>query len=79
MLRLPLSRVAGLSTGRFGAACIHSSSSKHQQPQPAPELIEVFIDDKPVHVPPGTTVLKVLVVYIINVLFLLKFNLYKFY
>lgn len=55
MLRLPLIRATGLSNGRFGTAAIHTSSSKSQ----SQELIEVFIDDKPVHVPPGTTVLQV--------------------
>lgn len=32
----------------------HTTSNKSQQ-----ELIELFIDDKPVQVPPGTTVLQV--------------------
>lgn len=59
MLRLPLLRAAALPNGRLSAACIHLSANK-QQNQSAPELIELFIDDKPVQVPPGTTVLKVM-------------------
>lgn len=52
MLRLPLVRAAGLSTGRLGAAGIQTSATKCQ------DLVELFIDDKPVQVPPGTTVLQ---------------------
>lgn len=59
MLRLPLLRAAALPNGRLSAACIHFSANK-QQNQSAPELVELFIDDKPVQVPPGTTVLKVI-------------------
>ncbi|KAL6448649.1 hypothetical protein ACFW04_000479 [Cataglyphis niger] len=53
MLRLPIVRATGLTNGRFCAVNLHTTSNKSQQ-----ELIELFIDDKPVQVPPGTTVLK---------------------
>ena len=36
------------------AACRKSTAA-----DPAPELVEVFVNDKPVHVEPGTTVLQV--------------------
>ncbi|XP_012175845.1 NADH-ubiquinone oxidoreductase 75 kDa subunit, mitochondrial [Bombus affinis] len=54
MLRLPVIRLtAGIQNGRLSTAGLHTTSSKFQQ-----ELVEVFIDDKPVQVPPGTTVLQ---------------------
>lgn len=54
MLRLPVIRLStGLSSGRPFAVGLHTTPCKLQQ-----ELVEVFIDDKPVHVPPGTTVLQ---------------------
>ncbi|TGZ49837.1 NADH-ubiquinone oxidoreductase 75 kDa subunit, mitochondrial [Temnothorax longispinosus] len=53
MLRLPIARATGLAGGRHCAVGFHTTSSKSQQ-----ELVEVFIDDKPVQVPPGTTVLQ---------------------
>ncbi|XP_043522467.1 NADH-ubiquinone oxidoreductase 75 kDa subunit, mitochondrial [Frieseomelitta varia] len=54
MLRLPVIKLtAGLQNGRIPVARLHITSSKLQQ-----ELVEVFIDDKPVQVPPGTTVLQ---------------------
>ncbi|XP_076653913.1 NADH dehydrogenase (ubiquinone) 75 kDa subunit [Halictus rubicundus] len=53
MLRLPVIRLStGLPSGRPFAVGLHTSSKLQQ------ELVEVFIDDKPVHVPPGTTVLQ---------------------
>ncbi|CAB0031690.1 unnamed protein product [Trichogramma brassicae] len=59
MLRLPLFRAISRSNGRLASAvCFHNSAANQQQPQQQPELIELFIDDKPVQVPPGTTVLK---------------------
>ena len=58
MLRLLVPRVQTHLNNRYGVACIHTFTSRHQQVQPAPELIELYIDDKPVQVPPGTTVLK---------------------
>ncbi|KAL7295476.1 hypothetical protein TKK_0011127 [Trichogramma kaykai] len=59
MLRLPLFRAISRSNGRLtSAVCFHNSAANQQQPQQQPELIELFIDDKPVQVPPGTTVLK---------------------
>lgn len=54
MLRLPIVRFStGLQSGRSFAVGLHTTSSKFQQ-----DLVEVFIDDKPVQVPPGTTVLQ---------------------
>lgn len=50
MLRHSVVRASKLSCGRLG---IHTSPKLQQ------ELVELFIDDKPVQVPPGTTVLQV--------------------
>ena len=47
-----LSTGVGLQNGRTFAVRLHTSSKLQQ------ELVEVFIDDKPVQVPPGTTVLQ---------------------
>ncbi|XP_031787965.1 NADH-ubiquinone oxidoreductase 75 kDa subunit, mitochondrial isoform X2 [Nasonia vitripennis] len=58
MLRLLIPRVQTHLNNRYGVACIHTFTSRYQQIQPAQELIELYIDDKPVQVPPGTTVLK---------------------
>ncbi|CAL7948113.1 unnamed protein product [Xylocopa violacea] len=53
MLRLPVIRLStGLQNGRLSTVGFHTSP-KFQQ-----DLVEVFIDDKPVQVPPGTTVLQ---------------------
>nr|XP_033331196.1 NADH-ubiquinone oxidoreductase 75 kDa subunit, mitochondrial [Megalopta genalis] len=53
MFRLSVVRLStGLPNGRPFAVGLHTSSKLQQ------ELVEVFIDDKPVHVPPGTTVLQ---------------------
>lgn len=55
MLRFPVIRLStGLQNARFPTVGLYTTSSKFQQ-----ELIEIFIDDKPVQVPPGTTVLQV--------------------
>lgn len=62
MLRLPLVRVAGLSSGRFGSVNFHTTVNSSQQANQ--DLVEVFIDDIPVQVPPGTTVLQVNIVFI---------------
>ncbi|KAK0159625.1 hypothetical protein PV327_010720 [Microctonus hyperodae] len=54
--RLPLLKsTTSLSNGRLGAAYFQTSANKSQANQ---DLIELFIDDKPVQVPPGTTVLQ---------------------
>ncbi|XP_017887280.1 NADH-ubiquinone oxidoreductase 75 kDa subunit, mitochondrial isoform X2 [Ceratina calcarata] len=53
MLRLPVVRLpTGLQNGRISIVGLHTSAKLQQ------ELVEVFIDDKPVQVPPGTTVLQ---------------------
>lgn len=53
MLRLPVVRLStGLQNGRISTTGLHTSAKLQQ------ELVEVFIDDKPVQVPPGTTVLQ---------------------
>ncbi|XP_066584660.1 NADH-ubiquinone oxidoreductase 75 kDa subunit, mitochondrial isoform X1 [Prorops nasuta] len=57
MLRLPVVRIAGLSSGRLCVTGLHTTASKSQQPA-VQDLVEVFIDDVPVKVPPGTTVLQ---------------------
>lgn len=48
-------RQTSLSNGRLGIAGIKTTAKNLQQNQ---DLVEVFIDDQPVHVPPGTTVLQ---------------------
>ncbi|CAL1538782.1 unnamed protein product [Lymnaea stagnalis] len=56
MLRLwPLRQVAKVQNVLGGLTQIATKSS---QPVPAPELVEVFIDDKQIFVEPGTTVLQ---------------------
>uniref|UniRef100_A0A2C9JNV6 NADH-ubiquinone oxidoreductase 75 kDa subunit, mitochondrial n=1 Tax=Biomphalaria glabrata TaxID=6526 RepID=A0A2C9JNV6_BIOGL len=56
MLRLwPLRQVAKVQNVLGGLTQI---ATKSTQPAPAPELVEVFIDDKQVFVEPGTTVLQ---------------------
>lgn len=55
MLRAPLTRaILPRSSALLNAARTSTST-----PAKAPEKIEVFIDDQPVLVPPGTTVLQV--------------------
>lgn len=55
MLRVPLARAVCLThSSRVLAARLQSNA-----PAKAPEKIEVFIDDQPVMVAPGTTVLQV--------------------
>lgn len=54
MLRLwPLRQAVPAAGSRFLNACRKSTAAN-----PAPELVEVFINDKPVFVEPGTTVLQ---------------------
>ena len=59
MLRLGVSRLLqhGAPRGRVGALGTVGGSSRTQSS--APDKIEVFIDDQPVMVAPGTTVLQV--------------------
>ncbi|XP_026321244.1 NADH-ubiquinone oxidoreductase 75 kDa subunit, mitochondrial [Hyposmocoma kahamanoa] len=59
MLRQPLSRALALtSPNRVAPLASLASRKLASQVQPAPNTVEVFIDDQPVHVPPGTTVLQ---------------------
>lgn len=62
-------RATGLANGRLCAVSLHTTSNKSQQ-----ELVELFIDDKPVQVPPGTTVLQVCVDIIFAFSFLIHFQ-----
>ncbi|CAK1555738.1 unnamed protein product [Leptosia nina] len=55
MLRQPLSRALALSSPSRAAPI---AAKRYAQVQAQPEKVEVFIDDKPVYVPPGTTVLQ---------------------
>ena len=56
MLRQPLTRALALSPSRVAPL----SARKFADAVPAQaDKVEVFIDDKPVYVPPGTTVLQV--------------------
>jgi hypothetical protein len=59
MIRLLTLRDKILSNYRHRNISIHISCAKRQQLESKTNLIEVFIDDKPVQVPPGTTILKV--------------------
>lgn len=56
MLRQPLTRALALSPSRVAPSTARKYAG---QVQAQPEKVEVFIDDKPVYVPPGTTVLQV--------------------
>lgn len=57
MLRQPLCRALALSSP---ARVAPLASRSYSSPVPAdPEKVEVFINDKPVYVAPGTTVLQV--------------------
>lgn len=55
MLRQPLSRALALSPSRVAPLAARKFAD---QVQAQPDKVEVFIDDKPVYVPPGTTVLQ---------------------
>ncbi len=61
MLRVPLSRTFCLAqaSSRTGVLATSSKRLQSNAPVKAPEKIEVFIDDQPVMVAPGTTVLQV--------------------
>lgn len=69
MLRQPLTRALALSSPSRAAPL---AVRRYAEAAPQPEKIEVFIDDKPVHVLPGTTILQVSAV-------LMFFNLSEFY
>ncbi|XP_050348047.1 NADH-ubiquinone oxidoreductase 75 kDa subunit, mitochondrial [Nymphalis io] len=55
MLRQPLSRALALSPSRVAPLGVRKFAD---QVQAQPDKVEVFIDDKPVYVPPGTTILQ---------------------
>ncbi|XP_072944690.1 NADH-ubiquinone oxidoreductase 75 kDa subunit, mitochondrial [Epargyreus clarus] len=55
MLRQPLTRALALSSPTRVAPL---AARRYAEAQTQPEKVEVFIDDKPVYVPPGTTVLQ---------------------
>ncbi|CAO1379971.1 unnamed protein product [Diamesa serratosioi] len=57
MLRAPLTRAIALATPSRAAPLVAIRSSSNA-PAKAPEKIEVFVDDQPVMVLPGTTVLQ---------------------
>lgn len=57
MLRQPLSRALALTSPVRAAPLTARRFADQVQAQP--EKVEVFIDDQPVHVVPGTTVLQV--------------------
>jgi len=60
MLRFPLHRVLNPQSARVVTLCSRGTATK------APEKVEVFIDDKRVLVDPGTTVLQVISVLVLN-------------
>lgn len=57
MLRQPLTRALALGSPSRAAPL---ATRRYAEAVAAPEKIEVFINDKPVHVVPGTTILQVL-------------------
>jgi NADH dehydrogenase (ubiquinone) Fe-S protein 1 len=61
MFRAPLTRACLLAQSQKRAGLLFTTTSRTQSnaPAKAPEKIEVFIDDQPVMVLPGTTVLQV--------------------
>ena len=40
-----------------GSRGFHSTAAAHQQPVSAPEMIEVFVNDQPLQIPKGSTVM----------------------
>ena len=62
MLRSPLHRICALKvkpwSHQIGSTMLKSSSAVSAVPDKATEKIEVFVDDIPVMVDPGTTVLQ---------------------
>ncbi|XP_075159270.1 NADH-ubiquinone oxidoreductase 75 kDa subunit, mitochondrial-like [Haematobia irritans] len=61
MIRAPLVKALGTlgsPTHQIASKAVRTSAALAQTPAKAPEKIEVFVDDIPVHVAPGTTVLQ---------------------
>lgn len=64
MIRAPLTKALSLGSTispihKVAAAAFRTTAVVAQTPAKAPEKIEVFVDDIPVHVEPGTTILQV--------------------
>lgn len=62
MIRAPLVKALGTlgsPTHQIASKAVRTSAALAQTPAKAPEKIEVFVDDIPVKVTPGTTVLQV--------------------
>lgn len=62
MIRAPLVKALGAlgsPTHQIASRAVRTSAVVAQTPAKAPEKIEVFVDDIPVKVLPGTTVLQV--------------------
>lgn len=64
MIRAPLTKALSLGANtspihKIAAAAFRTTAVAAQTPAKAPEKIEVFVDDIPVHVEPGTTILQV--------------------
>lgn len=64
MIRAPLTKALCLGANtspiqKIAAAAFRTTAVAAQTPAKAPEKIEVFVDDIPVHVEPGTTILQV--------------------
>lgn len=63
MIRAPLVKALGTlgsPTHQIASKAVRTSAALAQTPAKAPEKIEVFVDDIPVKVAPGTTVLQVI-------------------
>lgn len=59
MLRQPLSRALSLPALSAPSRVTPLAVRRYAEPAPQPDKVEVFVDDKPVYVLPGTTVLQV--------------------
>lgn len=68
MLRVPLTRAVCLAQSQRAGVLLTSTRMQSK----APEKIEVFIDDQPVMVLPGTTVLQVIFLLFYSLIIILK-------
>lgn len=62
MLRQPLCRALALQGFSSGPRTAPLATRRYAEQVAQPEKVEVFVDDKPVYVLPGTTVLQVCII-----------------
>lgn len=74
----PVSNIGSNVACRLLPAHALNARAQSNQPVPADNRVEVFIDDIPVLVEPGTTVLQVCKIPPTNLLYLLVFNFVPF-